>query len=146
MLVTVGDFEPALKVSALDDDLPDELQYAADNSIKDDLRCEELPVEFEGKYYVAVVAEFDSDYYEFCGYDESEGHNAMCEKAQSLGCSGFFDDVHLILTRHGWNGNDAAIFLYPADVTMRSFEEDQVLRYRDYLVVRKLIEENIFDL
>lgn len=146
MLVTVGDLEPALKVYTLGDNLPDELQYVADNFIKDDLRCEECLVEFEGKYYVAVVAEFDSDYYEFCGYDESEGHKAMCEKAQSLDCSGFFNDVHLILTRHGWNGEDAAIFLYPADVTKRSFEEEQVQRYRDYLVVRKLIEDNIFDL
>ena len=103
-------------------------------------------MEFEGKFYVAVVAEFDLDYYESCGYDESDGYKAMCEKAQSLGCSGFFDDVHLILTRHGWNGEDAAIFLYPADVTKHSFEVQQVQRYRDYLVVRKLIEDNIFDL
>lgn len=106
------------------EELPPELARAYEELWSENGGVLEYLSEYEGKYYLAMIAEYDEWYAEHVGLSMDELYEKVKEAAIPLCDTELFGDSRLILGREsGFDGRHEMIVLYPAMGDKETFHE-----------------------
>lgn len=96
-------------------ELPEELQRAYNDLWKEGNGCLEYLVEYEGKYYIALISEFDNTFADDSNISMEELYEVAKRNALELYHQDLFKDTILVIGKEtGFNDRHEIIFLIPA--------------------------------
>jgi len=116
-------------------ELPKELQRAYKELWKEGYDCYEYLAEYDGKYYIALISEFDNTFTSDIGMSMDGLHEAAKRNALGLASLALFKDTVLVIGKEtGFEGCHEVIFLVPA------MEQGFI-----YDAIERVISKNIYN-
>ena len=105
-------------------ELPEELQRAYENLWEEGNGCLEYLVEYDGKYYIALISEFDNTFANDNGLSMDKLYERVKFNALKLYEEELFLDTFLIIGKEtGFNECDEICFLVPATESKNVYDE-----------------------
>lgn len=105
-------------------ELPEELQRAYTELWEEGNGCLEYLVEYDGKYYIALISEFDDDFANNNNFSMDELYEVAKKNAFELYEKELFKNTVLIIGKEtGFNGCHEFIFLVPATESKNVYDE-----------------------
>lgn len=105
-------------------ELPEELQRAYNELWKEGNGCLEYLVEYDGKYYIALVSEFDDTFADDSNVSMEKLYEIAKRNALELFQQDLFKDTVLIIGKEtGYNECHEVIFLVPAMESENVYDE-----------------------
>ena len=130
-----GDLHHNGEYDVSEEQLPEELQRAYRELWEEGNGCLEYLLEYGGRYYVALSAEFDGDYADMLGLSMDELYTVGKRNALKLYCTDLFKDTLLLMAKKPLDGDcHEFIFLVPAMESKEVYDE-----------IEKEISEKIWD-
>lgn len=130
-----GDLHHNGEYDVSEEQLPEELQRAYRELWEEGNGCLEYLLEYGGRYYVALSAEFDGDYADMLGLSMGELYTVGKCNALKLYCTDLFKDTLLLMAKKPLDGDcHEFIFLVPAMESKEVYDE-----------IEKEISEKIWD-
>ena len=105
-------------------ELPEELQRAYNELWKEGNGCYEYLVEYDGKYYIALVSEFDDTFADDSNLSMEELYEVAKKNALKLYNDKLFENTTLVIGKEtGCNECHEIIFLVPAMESENVYDE-----------------------
>lgn len=119
-----GDLHHNGEYDVSEEQLPEELQRAYRELWEEGNGCLEYLLEYGGRYYVALSAEFDGDYADMLGLSMDELYAVGKCNALKLYCTDLFKDTLLLMAKKPLDGDcHEFIFLVPAMESKEVYDE-----------------------
>lgn len=105
-------------------ELPEELQRAYKELWKEGNGCLEYLVEYDGKYYIALISEFDDTFANDKGLSMNELYERVKSNALKLYKKELFLNTFLVIGKEtGFDGCHEICFLVPATESKNTYDE-----------------------